>query len=139
MNLSQMKTALENSVKDVLTNSLEKNIEILVSYNVNEGVVEVLLKKQGERKDNQLSIMTYNMFLKEENQEFTVSAFNRTYIYDNIGIATVIYEPVGLSDNFINSIKYAISVGIDMVYNPDKYKKSEDSNNKESGTDTIVD
>ena len=139
MNLSQMKTALENSVKDVLTNSLEKNIEILVSYNVNEGVVEVLLKKQGERKDNQLSIMTYNMFLKEENQEFTVSAFNRTYIYDNIGIATVIYEPVGLSDNFINSIKYAISVGIDMVYNPDKYKKSEDSNNKESGTDTVVD
>ena len=139
MNLSQMKTALENSVKDVLTNSLEKNIEILVSYNVNKGVVEVLLKKQGERKDNQLSIMTYNMFLKEENQEFTVSAFNRTYIYDNIGIATVIYEPVGLSDNFINNIKYAISVGIDMVYNPDKYKKSEDSNNKESGTDTVVD
>ena len=139
MNLSQMKTALENSVKNVLINSLEKDIEVLVTYNANEGIVEVLLKKEKEIQNNQSSIITYNIFFKEENKELIVSALDRTYIYDKLGIATVINQSVELSDNFITNIKYIISVGIDMIYNPDKYKKSEDSNNKESGTDTVVD
>lgn len=139
MNLSQMKTALENSVKNVLINSLEKDIKVLVTYNANEGVVEVLLKKEKEIQNNQSSIITYNIFFKEENKELIVSALDRTYIYDKLGIATVINQPVELSDNFITNIKYIISVGVDMIYNPDKYKKSEDSNNKESGTDTVVD
>ena len=139
MNLSQMKTALENSVKNVLINSLEKDIEVLVTYNANEGIVEVLLKKEKEIQNNQSSIITYNIFFKEENKELIVSALDRTYIYDKLGIATVINHSVELSDNFITNIKYIISVGVDMIYNPDKYKKSEDSNNKESGTDTVVD
>lgn len=139
MNLSQMKTALENSVKNVLINSLEKDIEVLVTYNANEGIVEVLLKKEKEIQNNQSSIITYNIFFKEENKELIVSALDRTYIYDKLGIATVINQSVELSDKFITNIKYIISVGIDMIYNPDKYKKSEDSNNKESGTDTVVD
>lgn len=139
MNLSQMKTALENSVKNVLINSLEKDIEVLVTYNANEGIVEVLLKKEKEIQNNQSSIITYNIFFKEENKELIVSALDRTYIYDKLGIATVINQSIELSDNFITNIKYIISVGVDMIYNPDKYKKSEDSNNKESGTDTVVD
>lgn len=139
MNLSQMKTALENSVKNVLINSLEKDIEVLVTYNANEGIVEVLLKKEKEIQNNQSSIITYNIFFKEENKELIVSALDRTYIYDKLGIATVINQSVELSDKFITNIKYIISVGVDMIYNPDKYKKSEDSNNKESGTDTVVD
>lgn len=139
MNLSQMKTALENSVKNVLINSLEKDIEVLVTYNANEGIVEVLLKKEKEIQNNQSSIITYNIFFKEENKELIVLALDRTYIYDKLGIATVINQSVELSDNFITNIKYIISVGVDMIYNPDKYKKSEDSNNKESGTDTVVD
>lgn len=139
MNLSQMKTALENSVKNVLINSLEKDIEVLVTYNANEGIVEVLLKKEKEIQNNQSSIITYNIFFKEENKELVVLALDRTYIYDKLGIATVINQSVELSDKFITNIKYIISVGIDMIYNPDKYKKSEDSNNKESGTDTVVD
>ena len=139
MNLSQMKTALENSVKNVLINSLEKDIEVLVTYNANEGIVEVLLKKEKEIQNNQSSIIIYNIFFKEENKELIVSALDRTYIYDKLGIATVINQSVELSDKFITNIKYIISVGIDMIYNPDKYKKSEDNNNKESGTDTVVD
>ena len=139
MNLSQMKTALENSVKNVLINSLEKDIEVLVTYNANEGIVEVLLKKEKEIQNNQSSIITYSIFFKEENKELIISALDRIYIYDKLGIATVINQSVELSDNFITNIKYIISVGVDMIYNPDKYKKSEDSNNKESGTDTVVD
>lgn len=139
MNLSQMKTALENSVKNVLINSLEKDIEVLVTYNANEGIVEVLLKKEKEIQNNQSSIIIYNIFFKEENKELIVSALDRTYIYDKLGIATVINQSVELSDKFITNIKYIISVGIDMIYNPDKYKKSEDNNNKESDTDTVVD
>ena len=125
MNLAQMKTALETSVKNVLTNSLEKDTQVSVSYDANNGGLGILLRKDNEKKDNQSSFTVYSMYFKEEGQELTISAFTRTYIYDSLGIATVISDPVGLNDSFISNIKYIITVGIDMVYNPDKYKEPE--------------
>ena len=38
MNLAQMKTALETSVKNVLTNSLEKDTQVSVSYDANNSI-----------------------------------------------------------------------------------------------------
>ena len=125
MNLAQMKTALETSVKNVLTNSLEKDTQVSVSYDANNGGLGILLRKDNEKKDNQSSFTVYSMYFKEEGQELTISAFTRTYIYDSLGIATVISDSVGLNDSFISNIKYIITVGIDMVYNPDKYKEPE--------------
>lgn len=125
MNLAQMKTALETSVKNVLTNSLDKDTQVTVNYDANNGGLGILLRKDNEKKDNQSSFTVYSMYFKEEGQEFNISAFTRTYIYDNLGIATVINDPVGLNDTFISNIKYIITVGIDMVYNPDKYKEPE--------------
>lgn len=130
MNLAQMKTALETNVKNVLTNSLDKDTQVNVSYDANNGGLGILLRKDNEKKDNQSSFTVYNMYFKEEEQEFTISAFTRTYIYDSLGVATVINDPVGLNDSFISNIKYIITIGVDMVYNPDKYKEPESTEAK---------
>ena len=86
MNLAQMKTALETSVKNVLTNSLEKDTQVSVSYDANNGGLGILLRKDNEKKDNQSSFTVYSMYFKEEGQELTISAFTRTYIYDSYAI-----------------------------------------------------
>ena len=73
MNLAQMKTALETSVKNVLTNSLDKDTQVTVSYDANNGGLGILLRKDNEKKDNQSSFTVYSMYFKEEGQEFIPS------------------------------------------------------------------
>lgn len=127
MNLAQMKTALENSVSDALKQSLDQNIEVVVNYDANTGVILAELKRVGEVQDNRSNTLCYTIQFVEETKETTIIAFNRNYIYDGLGVAIVNNDPVAISSKFIADIAQIIDFGIDRGYHPEKYQPAEES------------
>lgn len=131
MNLAQMKIALENSVTDALKQSLDPNIEVVVNYDANTGTILSELRRVSEIQDNRSSTLCYTIQFVEETKETTIVAFNRHFIYDELGVAIANNEPVAISNKFMTDIMQIIAFGIDRGYHPENYQVAEESNQQE--------
>lgn len=118
MNLSQMKKELENSVKEALTQALNEGIDIRATYKIDEGIMVVELMQVAERKDDRSSILCYNISFVEETKETSIIAFNRTFLYDGLGVAIVNNEPVAINSKFMADISSVIWSGMAPICAP---------------------
>jgi hypothetical protein len=122
MNLAQMKTALENSVKEALIQSVDQKVEIKTLYDANSGsmLVEMVDRKENT-SNNTNSILCYNIRVTEETRATSIVAFNRVFMSDSLGVSLVNNEPVAITSNFMTDITNIILVAMDKVYHPENY------------------
>lgn len=129
MNLSQMKIALEESITTEIKNNLKGDIEVHTSYDIQNGKIisEMITVTPKVEGSNSSSILCYNIEYNEADGDVRLTAFNRVYLYDALGIAVVNNETVPVSRNFLEAMRTIIVLGIDKVYNPEKYSDEEES------------
>jgi hypothetical protein len=125
MNLAQMKTALENSVKEALVQSLNESINVTTHYDANTASITVELTDAKEVVNGRSSILCYNIIVAEEDKSVSIVAFNRIYIHDGLGISLVNNEPVAVTSKFMNDITSVILFGMDRIYHPENYSQPE--------------
>lgn len=143
MNLKETKIALENSVKEVLLNAVNKdgsnNISVTANYNTDQGCMNVTIVENNEAKPEEkknANILYYGINYTEEGQSVSIIAFNRVFVADELSVVNVVIEPVVIDDNFMATVKNLIMFGMDKVYNPQNYEvqteempESSDANN----------
>ena len=127
MNLAQMKSALENSVKEALIQSVDQKVEIKTLYDANSGsmLVEMVDRKENTN-NNTNSILCYNIRVTEETRATSIVAFNRVFMSDSLGVSLVNNEPVAITSNFMTDITNIILVAMDKVYHPENYAPAAD-------------
>ena len=123
MNLAQMKIALEESVTAEIKNNLKGDVEVNTSYDIQNGVIvsEMITVTPRTEEGNSSSILCYNVEYSESDNDVKITAFNRVYLYDALGIAVVNNETVPVSRSFLEAMRTIIALGMDKVYNPEKY------------------
>jgi hypothetical protein len=123
MNLAQMKIALEESVTAEIKNNLKGDVEVNTSYDIQNGVIvsEMITVTPRTEEGNSSSILCYNVEYGESDNDVKITAFNRVYLYDALGIAVVNNETVPVSRSFLEAMRTIIALGMDKVYNPEKY------------------
>jgi hypothetical protein len=123
MNLAQMKIALEESVTAEIKNNLKGDVEVNTSYDIQNGVIvsEMITVTPRAEDGNSSSILCYNVEYSESDNDVKITAFNRVYLYDALGIAVVNNETVPVSRSFLEAMRTIIALGMDKIYNPEKY------------------
>ena len=123
MNLAQMKIALEESVTAEIKNNLKGDVEVNTSYDIQNGIVisEITSVTPRTEDGNSSSILCYNVEYGESDSDVKITAFNRVYLYDALGIAVVNNETVPVSRSFLEAMRTIIALGMDKIYNPEKY------------------
>jgi hypothetical protein len=123
MNLAQMKIALEESVTAEIKNNLKGDVEVNTSYDIQNGVIvsEMITVTPRTEEGNSSSILCYNVEYSESDNDVKITAFNRVYLYDALGIAVVNNETVPVSRSFLEAMRTIIALGMDKIYNPEKY------------------
>jgi hypothetical protein len=118
-----MKIALEESVTTEIKKNLKGDVEVNTSYDVQNGVIvsEMITVTPRTEEGNSSSILCYNVEYSESDNDVKITAFNRVYLYDALGIAVVNNETVPVSRSFLEAMRTIIALGIDKVYNPEKY------------------
>lgn len=127
MNLAQMKIALEESVTTEIKRNLKGNVEVTTSYDIQDGkiVSEMITVTPRTEDSNSSSILCYNVEYNEADGDVRLTAFNRVYLYDALGIAVVNNETVPVARSFLEAMRTIIALGMDKVYNPEKYNDEE--------------
>lgn len=123
MNLAQMKIALEESVTTEIKRNLKGDVEVTTSYDIQNGkiVSEMITVTPRTEDSNSSSILCYNIEYNESDGDVKLTAFNRVYLYDALGIAVVNNETVPVARSFLEAMRTIIALGMDKVYNPEKY------------------
>lgn len=123
MNLAQMKIALEESVTTEIKRNLKGDVEVATSYDIQNGkiVSEMITVTPRTEDSNSSSILCYNIEYNESDGDVKLTAFNRVYLYDALGIAVVNNETVPVARSFLEAMRTIIALGMDKVYNPEKY------------------
>ena len=123
MNLAQMKIALEESVTAEIKNNLKGDVEVNTSYDIQNDIVisEITSVTPRTEDGNSSSILCYNVEYGESDSDVKITAFNRVYLYDALGIAVVNNETVPVSRSFLEAMRTIIALGMDKIYNPEKY------------------
>jgi hypothetical protein len=123
MNLAQMKIALEESVTAEIKNNLKGDVEVNTSYDIQNGIIisEMITVTPRTEDGNSSSILCYNVEYNEADNDVKITAFNRVYLYDALGIAVVNNETVPVSRSFLEAMRTIITLGMDKIYNPEKY------------------
>lgn len=123
MNLAQMKIALEESVTAEIKDNLKGDVEVNTSYDIQNGIVisEITSVTPRTEDGNSSSILCYNVEYGESDSDVKITAFNRVYLYDALGIAVVNNETVPVSRSFLEAMRTIIALGMDKIYNPEKY------------------
>lgn len=123
MNLAQMKIALEESVTAEIKNNLKGDVEVNTSYDIQNGIIisEMITVTPRTEDGNSSSILCYNVEYNEADNDVKITAFNRVYLYDALGIAVVNNETVPVSRSFLEAMRTIIALGMDKIYNPEKY------------------
>lgn len=123
MNLAQMKIALEESVTAEIKNNLKGDVEVNTSYDIQNGVIvsEMITITPRTEEGNSSSILCYNVEYNEADNDVKITAFNRVYLYDALGIAVVNNETVPVSRSFLEAMRTIIALGMDKIYHPEKY------------------
>lgn len=123
MNLAQMKIALEESVTAEIKNNLKGDVEVSTSYDIQNGVIvsEMITVTPRTEEGNSSSILCYNVEYSESDNDVKITAFNRVYLYDALGIAVVNNETVPVSRSFLEAMRTIIALGMDKIYSPEKY------------------
>lgn len=134
MTISQLKNALETSVTQELKNNLQGDVNVITEYDVNNEVIRSELHIVAPRAENsnRSNIICYDIEFHEANNDISILAFNRVYLYDTLGVSIVNNEPVPVSRAFLEAMGTIISLGMDKVYHPENYSVlTEDSDESE--------
>lgn len=112
MNISDIKSSVENRIVNILKENLQGEPEIQAFYSLDTATVNVEIHKEFERINNSSSILIYNLKYEENTDELTAAVFNRVFVYDSIGVAIANNEIVPITDSFLTGIKALIKIAM---------------------------
>lgn len=113
MNIKELKKRTEQAIKIVMESMVDKDVQVNVNYNIEEGVIVTSLIKSLNVNTQQTSTAYYHFNFKEETKMLSFAAINRHAYSDRIGVYNVAYEPIFLDEEFINHMKNGIIAGLE--------------------------
>ena len=127
MTLKERKQTIEQNVEYGIKKSTGENVQVMASYNIESGVLSVALVEQHMDQEHGVlqGIVNYVIQYNENSDTVSIYAFSRKYLYDGLGVQTVVTDPVYVDEGFISSIKDLIKFGMSDNFSVDAFRDSD--------------